>query len=54
MYKINKNRNTGKLNEKKYILEGNIESSPVHCGRKDRGKTVYLPPSPFGERGYNK
>ena len=29
MYKMNKNSNTGKLNEKKYILEGNIESSPV-------------------------
>ena len=29
MYKMNKNSNTGKLNERKYILEGNIESSPV-------------------------
>jgi hypothetical protein len=34
---MNKNSNTGKLNEKKNILEGNIESSPVpeieikHC-----------------------
>jgi hypothetical protein len=34
---MNKNSNSGKLNEKKYILEGNIESSPVpeierkHC-----------------------
>jgi hypothetical protein len=34
---MNKNSNTGKLNEKKYILEGNIEFSPVpeierkHC-----------------------
>jgi hypothetical protein len=34
---MNKNSNTGKLNERKYILEGNIESSPVpeierkHC-----------------------
>jgi hypothetical protein len=27
---MNKNSNTGKLNERKYILEGNIESSPVH------------------------
>jgi hypothetical protein len=34
---MNKNSNTGKLNENKKILEGNIESSPVleierkHC-----------------------
>ena len=26
---MNKNSNTGKLNEKIYILEGNIESFPV-------------------------
>ncbi len=34
------------------IAEKNVTKN-ILDGRTDRGKTVY-PPSPFGERGYNK